>query len=174
MASRFWQRYSQSPLLRDIADKAAYFTKAAAAIYIVREHLLEFTVCVGPSMMPTFNPRGDVAILEHVSVWTHNIKVGDVVVARSAQNPRHVVCKRVLGLEGDVVRIPSSQKWGGTPRAFKVPQGHVWLQGDNFGNSTDSRHYGPVPYALLRGRVFLKVWPPWEAGWVERKVPQPL
>lgn len=42
------------------------------------------------------------------------------MVARSAQNPRHVVCKRVLGLEGDVVRIPSSQKWGGTPRAFKV------------------------------------------------------
>ena len=31
------------------------------------------------------------------------------------------------------------------------------LQGDNFANSTDSRHYGAVPYALLRGRVFLKV-----------------
>lgn len=31
------------------------------------------------------------------------------------------------------------------------------VQGDNFANSTDSRHYGAVPYALLRGRVFLKV-----------------
>ena len=41
----------------------------------------------------------------------------------------------------------------------QVPTGHVWLQGDNTLNSTDSRHYGPVPYALLEGRVFLRVSP---------------
>lgn len=40
---------------------------------------------------------------------------------------------------------------------LQVPTGHVWLQGDNTLNSTDSRHYGPVPYALLEGRVFLRV-----------------
>ena len=39
----------------------------------------------------------------------------------------------------------------------QVPQGHVWLQGDNVHNSTDSRHYGPVPLALQRGRVVCKV-----------------
>ena len=38
-----------------------------------------------------------------------------------------------------------------------VPAGHVWLQGDNPANSTDSRHYGPVPLALVQGRVVLKV-----------------
>lgn len=32
-------------------------------------------------------------------------------------------------------------------------------QGDNFNTSTDSRHYGPVPYAMLRGRVFVKASP---------------
>ena len=52
-------------------------------------------------MMPTFNPRGDIALLEHVTVWSGRVEVGDVVLARSAQNPRHMVCKRVLGLEGD-------------------------------------------------------------------------
>ena len=40
---------------------------------------------------------------------------------------------------------------------MQVPKGHVWLQGDNLINSTDSRQYGPVPYSLLYGRVFLKV-----------------
>ena len=40
---------------------------------------------------------------------------------------------------------------------LQVPAGHVWLQGDNTLNSTDSRHYGPVPYALLKGRAFCKV-----------------
>lgn len=39
----------------------------------------------------------------------------------------------------------------------QVPAGHVWLQGDNTLNSTDSRHYGPVPYALVNGKAFLKV-----------------
>ena len=52
-------------------------------------------------MMPTFNPRGDVALLEHVSVAAGALAVGDVVIARSVQNPRHVICKRLLGMEGD-------------------------------------------------------------------------
>ena len=52
-------------------------------------------------MLPTFNPRGDIALLEHVSVWSGRIQAGDVVLSRSMQNPRHMVCKRVLGLEGD-------------------------------------------------------------------------
>ncbi|CAN0578941.1 unnamed protein product, partial [Ectocarpus sp. 12 AP-2014] len=38
-----------------------------------------------------------------------------------------------------------------------VPQGHVWLEGDNLSNSSDSRTYGPIPLAMVRGRVFFKV-----------------
>ena len=43
------------------------------------------------------------------------------------------------------------------PKFVQVPQGHVWLQGDNTLNSTDSRHYGPVPYALLSAKAVAKV-----------------
>lgn len=120
-------------------------------------------------MMPTFNHRGDVALLEHISVQFNTIKKGDIVVARSVQNPRHSVCKRVLGLEGDQIRV--GYHYGG--KVVTVPPGHVWLQGDNTHNSTDSRHYGPVPYALLKGRVFMKIWPPWEATWMDRTSPNP-
>ena len=35
----------------------------------------------------------------------------------------------------------------------------MWLEGDNQHNSTDSRNYGPVPMALLRGRVAARMWP---------------
>lgn len=38
-----------------------------------------------------------------------------------------------------------------------VPMGHVWLEGDNAANSSDSRNYGPVPLAMVRSRVFFKV-----------------
>jgi len=40
---------------------------------------------------------------------------------------------------------------------WQVPRGHVWLEGDNLENSSDSRSYGPVPYGLLRSRVIYKV-----------------
>lgn len=35
--------------------------------------------------------------------------------------------------------------------------GHVWIQGDNVYASYDSRHFGPVPYGLVQGKVFLRV-----------------
>jgi inner membrane protease subunit 1 len=40
---------------------------------------------------------------------------------------------------------------------LQVPTGHVWIQGDNLLHSLDSRVYGPVPLALVRGQVFLQV-----------------
>ena len=40
---------------------------------------------------------------------------------------------------------------------LQVPRGHVWLEGDNLDNSSDSRTYGPVPYGLIRSRVYYKV-----------------
>jgi hypothetical protein len=40
----------------------------------------------------------------------------------------------------------------------------VWLQGDNTRNSNDSRHYGAVPVAMLRGRVCYRVWPLRQVG----------
>lgn len=43
-----------------------------------------------------------------------------------------------------------------------VPRGRVYLQGDNYRNSYDSRTFGPVPIALLEGRAIFKLnkWEP--------------
>jgi mitochondrial inner membrane protease subunit 1 len=99
-------------------------------------------MCLGPSMLPTFNRSGDVVLMEHVSVMRNAIETGDVVIAKSPSNPRHTVCKRVLGRGGDVIHVPKAGHFGGTMRV-EVPTGHLWLQGDNKDNSTDSRDYGP-------------------------------
>jgi hypothetical protein len=39
---------------------------------------------------------------------------------------------------------------------FSVPQGHVWLLGDNPNHSRDSRHYGPVPSGLIIGKAVFR------------------
>ena len=132
-------------------------------------------------MLPTLAARGDIVLAESLSVRAGQLRVGDVVVARSPTNPRHTVCKRVLGLGGDLVEVgeplssssisSSSPPGGGggtipgrSPTGIVVPKGHAWLQGDNLHNRTDSRSYGPVPVALVRARVYFRAWPPSRAG----------
>jgi hypothetical protein len=44
MTSKFWSRYWEKQFNESIISKAAFFTKAAAAIYLIREHVAELTV----------------------------------------------------------------------------------------------------------------------------------
>ena len=76
------------------------------------------------------------------------LSVGDVIVLNHPQRPG-TVCKRVLGLPGD---YNVDERW-------TIPDGHVWVEGDNPANSADSRSYGPVPMNLILGRVLCRVWP---------------
>ena len=40
-----------------------------------------------------------------------------------------------------------------------IPDGQIWVEGDNPWNSSDSRNYGAVPASLIVGRVLGRVWP---------------
>lgn len=135
---------------------------------MVNTYIFEVTMCIGPSMMPTFSATGDIVLVERISVWRHRLQVGDVVVAQSPSNPAQTVCKRIRGLEGDVLRASKRHRYE-NGKIITVPKGHVWLEGDNQFNSSDSRHYGPVPYSIIKGRVFLRVWPLWDIGRVKNE-----
>ncbi|XP_024542968.1 mitochondrial inner membrane protease subunit 1 isoform X1 [Selaginella moellendorffii] len=151
--------------LSDVAGRGAAIVQCVCFMDVFSNHVLQIQQCIGPSMLPTFNIRGDILVTERLSVKLGKIRVGDVVMARSPSDPRMVVCKRILGLEGDTITVVSDK--GGSAKV-KIPKGHVWLQGDNFHKSRDSREYGPVPSALLQGRVFYRIWPPQGWGFVGR------
>ena len=87
------------------------------------------------------------------------VSVGDVVVVHHPSR-KGTVCKRVLGLPGDQVLHRHGLLY--------VPDGHVWLEGDNPANSSDSRNYGPVPAALIVGRVVARLWPLRGQAWMIR------
>ena len=61
---------------------------------------------------------------------------------------------------------PTDQRKNGMVNEYvKVPEGHVWIAGDNAAASRDSRDYGPVPIALVHSRVVAKVRNPNVVTW---------
>jgi signal peptidase I len=126
------------------------------------------------SMMPTFR-EGDVVLVSHTRPDLEDLSRGDLVTFRSAEDGKRVL-KRVVGLPGDSLVIKDSLLHvngrivaepyvdhdlidGYYSRTFTVPEGRVFVLGDNRGNSIDSRDYGSVGADELRGRVLSRVWP---------------
>ncbi|ETV94850.1 signal peptidase I [Aphanomyces invadans] len=122
------------------------------------QQLGDVVLCVGPSMLPTLNEHGDVVLLDKLTPRFSKLQNGDVIIAKSPTNFRQTVCKRIIASEGETVGL--KHRYHPTKIELKqVPKGHVWLEGDNKHDSHDSRYYGPVPYAMIQGRVLCRVWP---------------
>jgi inner membrane protease subunit 1 len=74
------------------------------------------------------------------------------------------LAKRLLGMQGDSVTYVVDPKNSDRSETVVVPKGYVWIEGDNIYASRDSRQYGPVPYGLVEGKIFWKIWPTKEFG----------
>ncbi|MCZ9328356.1 signal peptidase I [Nocardia farcinica] len=61
---------------------------------------------------------------------------------------------------------------------IKVPEGHLWVMGDNRNQSADSRAHvgdelqGTVPIENVRGKAVFKIWPPTRLGPIRAEDPQ--
>ncbi|KAI9716234.1 MAG: hypothetical protein M1812_005459 [Candelaria pacifica] len=122
-------------------------------------------------MLPTLAAKGDGVIISKFSRRGRGIEVGDIVSFKNPLDWRNGALKRVVGMPGDFVLRDTPDKGEGT--MIQVPEGHCWLAGDNIPQSRDSRMYGPLPLALIKGKVIARVYPWKDRKWLTNNLTSP-
>jgi signal peptidase I len=108
----------------------------------------------------------------------HAPKRGEVIVFEfpdsNPNNPRKDFVKRVVGLPGETMRMFDgkvfvneevldepylSQKDHSNASEITLGEGEYYVLGDNRAHSNDSRSWGAVPEANIRGKVWMVYWP---------------
>ena len=169
-AATTWQRVGAEVL-------SGIQTLFSAAIYatLIVTFCFQVARVDGLSMAPTLQDH-DRLIVNKLVYELGEPRPGDIVMLYYPLNPEKMFVKRVIAKEGDTVRIVdghvyvndvplhddyvpeefrSHDDWGPTV----VQQGYYFVMGDHRNNSSDSRHWGPVPKKYIVGKVKVRWWP---------------
>ncbi|EKM83720.1 hypothetical protein AGABI1DRAFT_110350 [Agaricus bisporus var. burnettii JB137-S8] len=133
----------------------------ACAIHLCTEFVWRVSPMEGPSMIPTLGVSGEYVLENRFTprFFPDRIKRGDLVVLKSPIMPERIVCKRILGLPGDIVCVDPTGEYAPSTEHVVVPRGHMWISGDNAPLSRDSRVYGPVSMSLIESKLLLRIYP---------------
>jgi len=143
---------------------------------------------VQPFVIPTGSMEPTIAIGNRVLAekitfrFIRQPAYGDIVVFDDPGGQHPQLIKRVIAVGGQTVDVKDGSVWvdgkrlvepyiygkpnelGTVALPLKVPEGYVWLMGDNRTNSGDSRFFGPVPVSKIRGHAVWTYWPPSQFG----------
>lgn len=164
---------------------------AVVIAVLIKTFLFQAFYIPSVSMEPTLEV-GDRVLVNKLSYDLHDVGRGDVVVFARPPGPVGAaepeikdLIKRVVGLPGETVELrndglvyvdgePLDEPYlpsgglddgpGDSFTAVVVPEGHVWVMGDNRDNSSDSRVFGSIPIDSIVGRAFVLVWPIGDIG----------
>lgn len=167
----------------ELREYAESFAIAIALALVIILFVAQSFLVQGSSMEPSLYD-GERLLVDKVTYRFREPRRGEVVVFGYPKDPRRKFIKRVIGLPGDVIEIrdrtlhvngvpvvedyirgPMYQPFG----PYTVPEGTVWVLGDNRNNSEDSRFadVGPVPFERLVGRALFVYWPLAKGGFIE-------
>jgi signal peptidase I len=127
----------------------------------------------GFSMNPTLQD-GEYILINRLAYKIGNPVRGDIVVFSFPMDPKQDLIKRVIGLPGETVSVqdgkvmingvPLEEPYIAAPPIYngtwEVPEGQLFVLGDNRNESKDSHEWGLLPMENVVGRAILIYWPP--------------
>jgi signal peptidase I len=148
----------------------------------VKKHFVQAYKIPAGSMIPALLP-GDHILVNKFIYQKSEPQRGDIIVFEYPKNPSQDYVKRLIGLAGDVVEIENKQLFinghkyredyaiNGDLYTFPgyqsprdnfgpvvVPDGFLFVLGDNRDNSADSRFWGFVGREKIKGKVIGLYW----------------
>ncbi len=153
----------------------------ALVFLVIRPFVVEAFFIPSESMVHTLEVGDRVLTNKFIYRFTEPER-GDILVFKSVDGPgdledRKDLIKRVVGVPGDTIQVKRGKLFvnGEVQKEpyvneetanfqapygpKKVPKGHIFMMGDNRGNSSDSRVFGPLPKENIEGQAFLRFWP---------------
>lgn len=156
----------------------------SVVIAIVITTFIRPTLVKGESMMPTLQPN-NYLIINKVTYMFSGPVSGDIVVfateLHNLDGSNKDLIKRVIGTEGDTVEIKEGKvyingeliseeyilgNYTNGDVTLTIPEGKIFVMGDNRGNSLDSRssEVGLVDVSDIKGKVLIRLYPFNELG----------
>ena len=176
---------SQHSALRGAFEWIAVIAIALVATFLIRSFVVEPFVVPTGSMESTIE-IGDQILAQKVSLELGQpVKQGDIVVFHNPDgtSEHDVLVKRVIATAGQTVDLQDGKvvvdgqaldedyttgmSWPLSVQApgaqvsypYTVPEGSVWVMGDNRTNSLDSRYFGAVSVDDITSRAVFIFWP---------------
>jgi signal peptidase I len=181
--------------LRRWAFEVARTVLLVAALYLVLSSFVVQPVEVEMRSMEPLLVEGDRLLVDRLSLRWDTPRRGEIVVFDAPPpygDDGVPFVKRVIGLPGETVQIENGRLYVSGPdappsrldepylpagtltlpqgtagtRIWEVPEGAIFVLGDNRGESLDSRTFGPVDLGRLVGRVLVRYLPLDRIGFV--------
>ncbi len=148
--------------------------------FLIRVFVAEPRFIPSDSMLPTLE-QGDRLVVEKVSYYFHSPQLGDIVVfhppailQEQGYDGDQAFIKRIIGRAGDRVAVQNGVVFlNDQPleetyilehpyynlSSVIVPEGQLFVMGDNRNNSNDSHVWGFLPEKNLIGHAVFRFWP---------------
>lgn len=134
----------------------------------------------GVSMRPTLQ-NGEFILVNKLAYRLGHPSRGDIVVFKFPLDPTQDLIKRVIGLPGDHVAVRNGTLYlndqalqesyiAAEPEytgEWVVPEGNLFVLGDNRNDSSDSHSWGMLPLENVVGKAEVIYWPPPEWAMLE-------
>ncbi len=164
-------------------ENVLYIIGAIVLAAIIQAFIIRPFIVSGNSMDPVIK-NAQYLIIDEVTYHFHGPQRGDVIVFKAPPEPTKYYIKRVIGLPGDTVKVqkgkvtivnaahpdgfalsePYITHTSDDSGTYVVPQGSYFVMGDNRSGSYDSRSWGMLPDANIRGRALLRLIPVTDIG----------